>query len=164
MSISKSKCDRKLPKLIMKLLLLLNFVFISLYISNDGPNIVFQTFLLTQKLGSSLYTFSCFENYPIHCFLMSISKSKCDKKLPKLIMKLLLLLNFVFISLYLSNDGPNIVFQTFLLEQKLGSSLIGGRLSTPSSIFRNLSFISLSQDLLSLFCFFYIVKILLNQR
>jgi len=86
------------------------------------PTKSFRTFLLTQKLGSSLYSLGCFKNYPIHCFVMSISKSKCDRKLPKLIMKLLLLLNFVVISLYLSNDGPNKVLRTFLLEQKLGSN------------------------------------------
>jgi len=55
-----------------------------------------ELFLLTVNIIKNFL--GCFKNYPIHCFVMSISKSKCDRKLSKLIMKLLLLLNFVFIS------------------------------------------------------------------
>jgi len=97
-SLSKSKCDKKLSKLIMKLLLLLNFVFISLCPIQWWTQQFLRIFTIV-KVGFISLCVRLFGNYPIHYFIISLSKSKCDKKLSKLIMKLLLLSNFVFISL-----------------------------------------------------------------
>ena len=98
----------------MKLLLLSNFVFISLYPiqwwTQQSPSDIFAN----AKVGFISLFVRLFWNYPIHCFVMSISKSKCDKKLSKLFMKLLLLYNFVFISLcpiqWWTQQSPSDIF------------------------------------------------------